>query len=392
MACQHRFRDKMKAIESQQLIGNSVETFTEMIAATPSCLKVITRDLKLLNMNPQGLELIEAENLESVLGVDVLDILEPSHRDNFIKFHQTVCSGQRAELTFEIVGLKGTRRWMESYAAPFRLTNGEIAHLAITNDITNKVEAEQELLRQRQALASSARLASLGQFVGGIAHEINNPLSVILAKLALLEIHLQNDSIDPEQLKTDIHKLTETTQRISDIINNLKTFSRNPGNDDFKPANLREVVSDTLSLCSENFRLKNIALDVDIDPALQINCQKVQISQVLMNLINNSFDAVQSCREKWVKLEAYENDKSITLTITDSGSGIPEEIANNMLNPFFTTKDVGEGTGLGLSISSTIISKHGGKLIYNKSCPNTQFVIELPKQSIAPALHELKAG
>lgn len=118
-------------------------------------------------MNSKGLALIEAEDMESVRGANVYDIVEESHRERFREFNEKICSGQKGTLVFEIVGLQGARRWMETHAAPYYLANGEVAHIAITNDIADKVVAEKELLQQRQALASSARLASIGQFVGG---------------------------------------------------------------------------------------------------------------------------------------------------------------------------------------------------------------------------------
>lgn len=129
----------MKNTDISQLMGEGVFNLDSLITATPSCLKVISKDGSLLNMNQQGLDLIEAENLESVLGADVYEIVEESHREKFMAFNQRICSGESDRLVFEIVGLQGTKRWMETYAAPYKLTNGETAHIAITNDISEKV-------------------------------------------------------------------------------------------------------------------------------------------------------------------------------------------------------------------------------------------------------------
>jgi PAS domain S-box-containing protein len=364
--------------ESLKLLGSSMISFTEMIASTPSCLKVITKDGTLLSMNPQGLSLIEAEGMQNVLGADVYDLIPEEHRARFIEFNNRICSGEKGDLVFEMLGMKGARRWMETYAAPYKLTNGETAHIAITNDITKKVEAEQQILHQNLALASSARLASLGQFVGGIAHEINNPLSVILGKLTLLEMKLEKDSIEKAEILSELGKVINTTERISDIINNLKTFSRDPQRDALEKVPLASIVKDTLSLCFENFRLNNISLSYGIDTGITVECQKVQVSQVLMNLVNNSFDAVKADEERWVKIDAGIKGDTITMMVTDSGKRISKKISELMLTPFFTTKEVGEGTGLGLSISSQIMSSLGGRLYYNKENQHTQFVLEFP--------------
>jgi C4-dicarboxylate-specific signal transduction histidine kinase len=215
-------------------------------------------------------------------------------------------------------------------------------------------------------LANSARLASLGQLVGGIAHEINNSLSVILGKLTLLEMKLEKDGIEKAEILVELGKVINTTERISDIINNLKTFSRDPQRDALEKVPLASIVKDTLSLCFENFRLNNISLSYGIDTGIIVECQKVQISQMLMNLVNNSFDAVEADEERWVKIDAGIKGDTITMMVIDSGKRISKKISELMLTPFFTTKEVGEGTGLGLCISSQIMSSLGGRLYYNK--------------------------
>ena len=368
---------------SSALLGSSIEHLHEMINATPSCLQLITTTGQLLHMNPQGLCLIGAPDLVSDLGADVYASVGESHRSKFREFNQRICAGEKGELVFEIVGLDGTRRWMESYAAPFKLTSGEVAHLAITNDITKKIQADQEIKEQRHALASSARLASLGQFVGGIAHEINNPLAVILGKLTLLDMQLQSDAFDKDMFQAELGKVIGTTERITNIINNLKTFSRDAKDDKREVCRLQDLVDETLSLCGENFRLNNIALEVEVAPGIECQCQSVRLSQVLMNLVNNSFDAVKALDEKWLRIEGRENGPMVELVVTDSGSGIPADVADQMLDPFFTTKAVGQGTGLGLSISSGIITEHGGRLCFNPDHKNTQFIAELPRAGSA---------
>ena len=167
----------------QTLIGESFAELSETIEDSPSCLKLITRDGFLLNMNETGLWMIEAESLEEVLGTNIYNIIEESHREKFIAFNHDVCNGNKRNLIFEIIGLNGTKRWLETYATPFTLKNGEIAHLAIVNDISEKISADGE---QKLHLYNMSNLSPLGQFVGGVAHEINNPLAIISARVALL--------------------------------------------------------------------------------------------------------------------------------------------------------------------------------------------------------------
>ncbi len=142
----------MKKSDVTKLMGERVFDLDSMMTATPSCLKVISRDGELLNMNRQGLDLIEAPDLESVLGANVYDLVEESHKDKFIEFNEMICNGNSARLSFELIGLKGTRRWMETYAAPYKLTDGEMAHIAITNDVTKIIKR-----RNRDDIISEVR-------------------------------------------------------------------------------------------------------------------------------------------------------------------------------------------------------------------------------------------
>jgi C4-dicarboxylate-specific signal transduction histidine kinase len=175
-------------------------------------------------------------------------------------------------------------------------------------------------------------------------------------------------------------RVSKTVTRIAVIVQGLRTFSRDASNDKFSSASLSEVIHSTLSLCQEKFRSKDIAVSIDIDPPnLTALCQQVQISQVLLNLLNNSCDAILPLQDKWIKISATVGGLGVRLSVTDSGNGIKKEIDDKIFNPFFTTKEVGKGTGLGLSISRGIMEAHHGKISLNPKCANTCFVIELPQ-------------
>jgi C4-dicarboxylate-specific signal transduction histidine kinase len=109
-------------------------------------------------------------------------------------------------------------------------------------------------------------------------------------------------------------------------------------------------------------------------------CREVQLSQVIINLVNNASDAIIDLPEKWIELDVTKDEtgKKIIISLTDSGNGIPQEIAKKLMTAFFSTKGVGKGTGLGLSISQKIINEHQGDLFLDQSCQHTRFIIELP--------------
>ena len=246
--------------------------------------------------------------------------------------------------------------------------------LGISEDITEKRAAELNLLH-------SSKMASLGEMAQGIAHEINNPLAIIRANAQHMQKTLQDPSFDKKLVDKMADTISNTTTRISKIINGLRAFARDGKNEPKANAELQTLVHEALSFCRSQFVGKNVELEVKMpEQPCYLECNAVQIVQVLLNLLNNAFSAVESLQEKWIKIEVLETPHNISVSLTDSGKGIPLEIRNKIMQPFFTTKDVGKGTGLGLSISKGIIESHGGTLDLDITHPNTRFVIQFSRK------------
>ena len=140
----------------ENLIGVQSSRLGEMIDAPPSCHKIIDSKGALLTMNQRGLHMIDAEPMDAVLMADLYSLIAPAYRHEFVEFNQRVCHGATESLLFELISLKGERHWMETWGAPYELENGEIAQIAITNDVTERIEAEATLAQQRHALALSS--------------------------------------------------------------------------------------------------------------------------------------------------------------------------------------------------------------------------------------------
>jgi signal transduction histidine kinase len=241
-------------------------------------------------------------------------------------------------------------------------------------DITAQAQAEAKL---RQ----SSKMASLGQMAAGVAHEINNPLAIILGKVQQLKLQLADGESDPPNFKSDLDRIEVTVNRISKIIRGLQLFSRSSEKEQMVVVSLSEIVSDTLELCKERFKFHDIDLKLAVRQDLNLECRPTQISQVLMNLLSNSHDAVDKYSQKWIELKAERFGLNyIRISVTDSGGGIRPEIVEKIMEPFFTTKEIGQGTGLGLSISRGIVEAHQGLFFYDDSSPHTTFVIELPQK------------
>jgi PAS domain S-box-containing protein len=268
----------------------------------------------------------------------------------------------------------GTVKWVSLRVA--KIYKGNVFHycIGILIDKTLQVEQEHIIEDERLRAQEAAKMASLGRMAGGIAHEINNPLTIIHAKAAQILRHA------PEELREDTQKIVTMVDRITKIIRGLRTFSRNStSKDPLVRVPVRQVLEDTLSLCSEQLSKAGIEIEVLGDWTLPVRCRPVQLSQVLINLIANSQDALQPLNEKWIALEAARiNGDRVQIRITDSGRGLNREIADKILDPFFTTKDVGKGTGLGLSISRAIVEDHAGSLKLDANAANTTFLLTLP--------------
>lgn len=245
-----------------------------------------------------------------------------------------------------------------------------------------RVRAHEAERQRLAAMAHASKMATLGQIVAGVAHEINNPVSTISLIAAILKRSSEDGAVSNDLVRTQAARLESCTQRISTIVSELRGFSRDTTKDAPRSESLRAIVTETLDLCSAGFSAKGISLICDeIPEEWKVVCRSSQLSQVLLNLLCNAQDAVLESDERWVRLEVGSSKDWYELSVSDSGKGIPEEIRDKIMTPFFTTKPPGKGTGLGLSISGNIMVDHGGSLSLDESAPYTRFVIRLPKQT-----------
>lgn len=250
----------------------------------------------------------------------------------------------------------------------------------LNHSLDEKVqERTKSLLEAEAKLINATKMSALGEMAGGIAHEINTPLGTIGMIAEQVQELINEETVDRKTVLEMIVIVSETVRRISAIINGLRTFSRDGSQDCLDTASLRQIVDNTLILCKEKLNHASVQIKViPIPGEMMIHCRAVQISQVLLNLINNACDAILPLQEKWIQIAAEQKGNDVEIFITDSGPGIPEKVRAKLFQPFFTTKEIGKGTGLGLSISKGIIDAHHGTLSVDPACKNTRFVLVLP--------------
>lgn len=244
-----------------------------------------------------------------------------------------------------------------------------------------------ELQATQAQLIQSAKMASLGELVAGIAHEINNPLAFALSHLDTARRCLEplEDALEPEssetarphwhKMKNRLDEMGLGLSRIRDLVVKLRTFSRLDG-DERGVVNVKDCVESVMTILGH--RLKDrVRIEQDFGEPATIECYPGLLNQALMNLVANSIDALAG--EGKIVISAREVGNSYVICVSDSGPGIPVALRHRIFEPFFTTKGVGSGTGLGLSITYSIVEKHGGRL--SVDCPpsgGTRMTITLP--------------
>lgn len=248
------------------------------------------------------------------------------------------------------------------------------------NDLFKKMDESKLVIHKQQVqLAQAAKLSSLGEMANGIAHEINNPLNILNTSIQQIMIMQSSGKLTPDFLNQRLDKMLNTSDRIAKIVKGLMSFSENTAQEQFTPIYLKQLIDQVVDFTSERFKTNNIEFKFsNITDEIMFECKPSQISQVILNLLHNAFDAVQGKDGAWVEIGSTIEDDKLVLLITDSGNGIPPEIAAKIMQPLFSTKDPDKGTGLGLSVSLGVIKDHGGNLEYVSESKNTQFKITLP--------------
>ncbi len=252
-------------------------------------------------------------------------------------------------------------------------------------DITEQKRTD-DLVREQQAkVILNSKMASLGEMAAGIAHEINNPLQVISGKANLLQRACDRGLMDAEQFKTSLQKIESTANRIAKIVKGLRTFSRDADADPMQLTSVKQIVEEVFDLSKERLRNNDIEIRLEVEDEIEIECRATQIEQVILNLVNNAYDAVLHYTDRWIEVRTKKTEDRVQISVTDSGRGINAEIVDKMMQPFFTTKEIGKGTGLGLSISQGIAANHSGRLFYETKNGHTSFVVDLPIQQALAA-------
>lgn len=320
---------------------------------------------------------------QEVLGQDLAELLIPerfreAHRQGLARFRASDAPTlQRKPQSLFALRADGSEFPIELSISAARLGKKRYA-TAFVADLTDRQRAEEQLARQREALRQSEKLSAMGAMLAGVAHELNNPLAILMGRAALLE----DKATDPA-VREDASRIKAAADRCGRIVRAFLSMARK------KPAQrhtaqLNTVVQGALDLLSYNLRTADIQLRVELANHLpDIDMDTDQIGQIAVNFLVNAQQALaeQPSSRQITVATAQEGDHLI-FRVSDNGPGVPAELRDRIFDPFFTTKPEGSGTGVGLSVSRAIAREHGGELVLENRSENTArgatFVLRLP--------------
>jgi PAS domain S-box-containing protein len=316
----------------------------------------------------------EPSEIEKNNKISYNEIIHPDDRERvWEEVQEAIENKEPFILNYRITTSDGNVKHVWEQGRGVWLDNWELDGLeGYVTDITNEVESRKDLARTQEMIAHSDKLASLGQLVGSVAHEFNNPLFGVMN----LVDQLADDDLADQ--KNDLSRVAiKECQRMADMIKNLQNFYK-PSEGIHSSIVLNNIIDDVLMIIGKEIKAKRITITKNYDDNLvPIEVVEDQIKQVIINLLQNASDAMEE-NEGELTLTTQQSESNIKLRIQDNGAGISEENIRKLFDPFFTTKGV-KGTGLGLSVSYGIIKKHGGNIdVESESGKGSIFTVTLP--------------
>ena len=358
----------------------------------------------ILQVDPAGLILIANRTAETMFGYTHDELLgsnvdrliplakldaHPQLRASFA--HAKVTRPMGSEMgDLHAVRKDGTKISVEVGLSPVETDAGPRV-TAVVRDVSDRRRIEHELERERATRVQ--RIEVLARFSAGIAHEMKNPLAIIHGRASDLAEMADAGDTSPTAVAKACASILKTSDRAMRILRGLAAIAREGANDPMQKADVASMIQQAFELVETRYRTHGIALTADVASGLPpIECREAQIGQILMNLLNNAFDAVDASTEgeRWVRVRASaDTPERILIDVSDGGPKLSPEIKERLMETFFTTKPLGGGLGIGLSVSRSIAKGHGGTLQLLNG-PRTCFRLSLPVQAVPePAIESV---
>ena len=338
--------DLVAVVDRTFRIVQTNDAFATRVALTPR--DVIGQNLA---------DLVSAETLAYVQDPDPQDATTPAQRR---------VDDARLNGTFLLTATPLTRQ-----------DGGTAGRVLVARDITQQTRLEEERAALDERLAQSEKLASLGQFVAGIAHEMNNPLQGVLGHLELL-IDMTEAA---RPVRRELKLIYQEAERAAKIVHNLLVFTGSHRMDRHAVP-IDRIVTRAIASCAVRFERSGIAVERQKGARLPpVNVDAMLLQQALVNILLNAEHAIRNAPVKRIRVMTSAGDRPdrVAVTVHDSGNGVADDVLPRIFDPFFTTKEVGQGTGLGLAITYGIVHEHGGTITASNAPEGgAVFRIELP--------------
>jgi len=373
---------------AEEKLAENENRLRQIIASEPECVKLQTLDGILLEMNPAGLCLVEAGQPNEIIGTSVYNIVAPEFRDGYRALSTRVFAGESGVMEFQIISLKGRRRWMETHAVPLRDgRNKVIALLGITRDITAHKHAEEEIRLHYRELAHASRVNTMGEMASSLAHELNQPLAAIANYSHGCLRRIRSGAGTVDDLTRAIEQVCNQADRAADIIRSLRRFV-NKEDSSHQPQDLQGIVREAMLIAGPEANMHQVDIRLKLMPDMpKVLGHAIQVEQVILNLIRNAVEAMSNMPPMLRRLElrTFLEDDMAVVEVRDSGLGLPREALARIFDPFFTTKST--GMGMGLPICRSIVEAHGGTL---SAYPNEEGCGLTVRFTLHPAMEEAR--
>ncbi len=352
----------------ERQVARQEEFSRRLLESFPDLILVVDLEERYTFVSPRVRELLECPS-EELLGKKISETQR--HSPELLELYRDVLGGSKGFGSAEYGARRGDGggRTMRASASQFFDADSKLAGVIISvRDITREKKFEQQVVQ-------SERLAAMGAMIGGVAHELNNPLTSILGVSELLQ-----DSQTTDAARKQIAILQQQARRAAEIVHNLTYFATPPTPGKTR-VNLGEIVERTLNLHSYSLRKNNITVDFVREPGLPyVQGDPHQLMQIFLNLILNAEQAIRESRDRGtLRIRLGTTGNSVWASFLDDGPGIPAAILPSIFDPFYTTKRPGRGTGLGLSICKSVMKEHNGTVeAANAPGGGSAFTVSLP--------------
>jgi PAS domain S-box-containing protein len=347
----------------------------------------------LWRLSPKGEPTFFSKRLIEFCGLDVRDLQRPGtdrmaaaiatlfHPDDIIRLEETLNrslkNGESFSLNYRMRRVDGVYRWMSGRAEPLRDDSGRIIQwFGLSHDVDDQVRVEEELRLARESLTRASQAASLAELSAAIAHEVNQPLAAIVTNANACQRWLAASPPNIDRAQKTVERIIHNANSAGDVVSHIRALFKHSV--ETRTSRLLDgVIADAHSLMAEEAARRRIRIDIEVENNLPpVALDRVQVQQVLVNLIRNGMDAMDFVTEDRVLgVRVHRPGDAIQVDISDRGRGI--EFPEKIFEPFFTTKE--HGMGMGLAICRSIVESHGGRLwAENNETQGATFTFTLP--------------